>query len=97
MVTLSPDGTKFATCSYDNSIKIWRLSENKDMFSLHATKENTYARFIEWSPNSNLIVATANAIQIDIKVWKLSEYALNNLSLVFNYPIFKRSTSQTAF
>ena len=65
-ISWHPDGTKFATCSEDNSIKIW---ESGGVQLAHIKKANLNSiRGIDWHPDGTKFATCSDVYSV--KFWK---------------------------
>ena len=64
-IAFSPDGKKIASCSADQTIKIWETDSGNELFTLKGGKETTFN--ISFSPVSNIFASGSH--DNTVRIW----------------------------
>jgi WD40 repeat protein len=77
-VSFSPDGTRLATSSHDNTIRLWNVADGKELTPVQAMGEGVYS--VAFSPDGK-VLATRSGDNL-IRLWDVgSTKQLKSLSL----------------
>ncbi|NER85237.1 MAG: hypothetical protein F6K42_38195, partial [Leptolyngbya sp. SIO1D8] len=72
----SPDGTLLATASYDNTVKLWRVSDGELQQTFDGHQDGVLA--VTFSPSGDLLITASN--DNTIRIWDLQGVLVTTLS-----------------
>lgn len=62
-IAWSPDGTAIASCSYDQTVRVWKVASGDTVLTLH---HDDAIAAVDWSPDGQFIASTAKTV---LQVW----------------------------